>query len=174
MLYIDDYGTQSGELIVIDTDDGVKDKIQEKELLDCIKNNGLKVWGTDDGARLHFLHFVGKEIWESTSCYIADYAIKAYNIPKEKQIAFSVRFSQDSTIREKYKVNLYYKGRIIDSHQYYLACLRELEQLVSQFKSFKEIKKATAVPLNGEYISIRSLGFNITWNLNWSNISIHP
>lgn len=167
MLFVDDYGTNQGELVVIDTEDGVAEKIQERELLKLVETNNLQVRGFDNG-RFRFLHYTDKNIFTEGSSYLAEYAIRKYNIPNADRATFMTAYLTTPSIRDKFYVYTYFKG-----HQVYLACLNELDKLTSGYKSFMELKKATVHRIDGEYISIRSLGFSINWGLNWSNIGVY-
>lgn len=172
MLYVDGYGTNQGELIVIDTSDGVAEKIQESDLLKLIETTGLQIKGFDNG-RFRFMHYVDKDIFTDGSTYLADYAISKYNIPESDRVKFLTAYTTTPSIRDKFYVCPYFKGHQIDKHQLYLACLNELDSITSQYKSFKDLKKATTARLKGEYISLRSIGFTVNWSLNWSNIGVH-
>lgn len=172
MLFVDDYGTNQGELVVIDSEDGVAEKIQEKELLKLVEAGNIQVRGFDNG-KFRFLHYTSKNIFTEGSSYLAEYAIRKYNIPSKDRATFMTAYLTTPSIRDKFYVCTYFKGHQVDKHQLYLACLNELDKLTSGYKSFMELKKATIHRIDGEYISVRSLGFSINWGLNWSNISVH-
>lgn len=172
MLFVDDYGTNQGELVVIDSEDGVAEKIQEKELLKLVEAGNIQVRGFDNG-KFRFLHYTSKNIFTEGSSYLAEYAIRKYNIPSKDRATFMTAYLTTPSIRDKFYVCTYFKGHQVDKYQLYLACLNELDKLTSGYKSFMELKKATIHRIDGEYISIRSLGFSINWGLNWSNISVH-
>lgn len=172
MLFVDDYGTNQGELVVIDSEDGVAEKIQERELLKLVETNNLQIRGFDNG-RFRFLHYTDKNIFTEGSSYLAEYAIRKYDIPSTDRAKFMSAYLTTPSIRDKFYVCPYFKGHQVDKHQLYLACLNELDKLTSDYKSFNELKKATIHRVEGEYIFIRSLGFSINWCLNWSNIGVH-
>ena len=75
MLFVNDYGTVPGELIVIDTDDGVAEKIQESELLKLVETTNLQVKCFERG-RFRFLHYVDENIFTDSSSRLAEYAIR--------------------------------------------------------------------------------------------------
>lgn len=172
MLFVDDYGTNQGELVVIDSEDGVAEKIQERELLKLVETNNLQIRGFDNG-RFRFLHYTSKDIFNEGSLCLAEFAIKKYNISSTDRAKFMVAYRTNPSFRAKYTVNTYFKGQLVDKHQLYLACLNELDELTAGYKSFNELKKATSHGIESDYIVIKSLGFSITWCLNWHNIGVH-
>lgn len=171
MFFVNDYGTVPGELIVIDTDDGVAEKIQESELLKLVETTNLQVKYFERG-RFRFLHYVDENIFTDNSSRLAEYAVRKYNIPESDRVKFITAYTTVPSIRDRFPVSTYFKYQKIDKHQLYLDCLKELEEMTSKYDTFRELKKATIYRVEGEHISLRSLGYSINWSLNWSNISV--